>query len=65
MVTGSPAAAINAAFRAIERMLPPEIFRLANLSYLSPSVGVSAGKIRRQIASRKSALGNQIAFMEA
>src|SRR5918995_51978 len=53
MRTGtSSSAAKNAACSAMLRILPPVTLSLASLAVSSPSVGVSAGKMRSQIRVR-------------
>src|SRR6266852_7465928 len=58
MRTGSPAsAARKAALSAMLRIFPPVTLRWARREMSSPSVGVLAGKMRRQISARCAASG--------
>src|SRR5215212_2615325 len=59
MHTGrSASAARNAAFNAMLRMFPPATLSWASLPGSNPSVGVSDGKMRRQISARCAVSGN-------
>src|SRR5258708_18703562 len=65
MRTGSPAsAARKAALSAMLRIFPPVTLRRARREMSSPSVGLLAGTMRRQISARCAASGNGTCTMK-